>query len=229
MNDEHVAYRRTADSGQLVMPFYLICDVSYSMRGDMRELNDGVRRLRTAILADPVVDDIAQICLMSFSDDAKVLMPMAKMSEVRLPRLAEEGGTNYGAAFRELARAIEHDGANLTRHGYQVYRPCALFLTDGKPTDRTWHETFTRTLTYDHQTGQGMKTHPIFAPFGFRNAPEEVLKQLAYPPEKGKWYHARTTSVEQALAGILHIIMQTVIMSDRGEISRYFPWATIRR
>ena len=33
---EHVAVER----GQLVMPFYLICDVSYSMVHDMQALND---------------------------------------------------------------------------------------------------------------------------------------------------------------------------------------------
>jgi uncharacterized protein YegL len=216
MNSERDIRERTnAEQGQLVMPFYLICDVSYSMTGDMAALNDGVGRLRRAVVAEPVVDDVAQICIMTFSDSPKVILPLGQMSESGVPTLTVEGGTNYGEAFRVLARTIEQDSASLKGQGYKVYRPCAFFLTDGEPNDHDWHQTFTSTLTYDRQTSRGMKGHPIFVPFGFRDAPEGVLKQLAYPRERGKWYHTKNTTVEQALAGILDIIMRTVVTSGR--------------
>jgi uncharacterized protein YegL len=215
MNDEHVPEQKGVEEGQLVMPFYLICDVSYSMAGDMADLNAGLKRLHKAIVAQPVVDDVAQICIMSFSDQAKVLMPLAQMSEAAVPTLSVEGGTEYGAAFRELAKTIERDRAALKAEGYKIYRPCAFFLTDGAPNDRSWHQTFTSTLTYDRHTGQGMKSHPIFVPFGFRDAPESVMKQLAYPPEKAKWYLARKHDVEEALTGMLDVIMKTVVTSAR--------------
>lgn len=213
--DGHTNERTEAEQGQLVMPFYLICDVSYSMSGDMGALNDGVERLRRAIVTQPAVDDVAQICIMSFSDTAKVVMPLARMSEHSVPKLSVEGGTLYGAAFRQLAQAVTRDSAELKRQGYKVYRPCAFFLTDGEPNDGDWHRTFTNTLTYDRQTGRGMKSHPIFVPFGFRDAPESVLRQLAYPPERGKWYHAKNATVEEALAGILDIIMNTVVTAGQ--------------
>jgi uncharacterized protein YegL len=219
MNDEQVTERSTPEEGQLVMPFYLICDVSYSMSGDMTDLNAGLERLRRAIVTQPVVDDVAQICVMSFSDQAKVLLPLGQLSEAALPKLSVEGGTNYGSAFRELAAAIGRDRAALKAAGYRIYRPCAFFLTDGAPTDRGWHQTFTSTLTYDQSTGQGMKSHPVFVPFGFRNAPERVMQQLAYPPEKSKYYLARTHSIEDALAGILDTIMKTVVASARTATS----------
>jgi uncharacterized protein YegL len=213
MSEEIVRERSGVEQGQLVMPFYLICDVSYSMADDIRSLNDGVRRLRRAIVAEPVVDDVGQVCVMSFSDTAKVVMPMGQMSEQEVPELHVEGGTDYGEAFRALAQAIGHDTAKLRADGYKVYRPCAFFLTDGEPNDRDWHQTFTSTLTYDRESGHGMKAHPIFVPFGFRDAREEVLRQLAYPKDRGKWYHAKTDDVGQALKGILDIIMNTVVTS----------------
>ena len=215
MSDERVAERRGVEEGQLVMPFYLICDVSYSMVGDMADLNAGLQRLHSAIVAQPVVDDVAQVCIMSFSDQAKVLMPLGQMSEAAVPRLSVEGGTDYGAAFRELAQTIERDRSALKADSYRIYRPCAFFLTDGAPNDRDWHQTFTSTLTYDRQAGTGMKSHPIFVPFGFRDAPENVMKQLAYPPDKSKWYLARKHNVEDALTGILDVIMKTVVTSAR--------------
>ncbi|HWF79300.1 MAG TPA: VWA domain-containing protein [Streptosporangiaceae bacterium] len=216
MSEYGVRERTGVEQGQLVMPFYLICDVSASMTGDIAALNDGVERLRQAIVAEPLVDDVAQICVMTFSDTAKVVMPMNQMShQNRVPTLSIEGGTNYGAAFRCLADAIARDSASLKGQGYKVYRPCAFFLTDGEPNDRDWHRTYSQTLTYDHQAGVGMKAHPIFVPFGFRAAKESVLAQLAYPKDRGKWYHSRNTSVEDALKGILEIIMNTVVTAGR--------------
>ena len=215
MNENAVRERTDPAEGQLVMPFYLLCDVSASMSRDIHALNDGVRRLRRAIVVEPVVDDVVQICLMTFSDTAEIIMPLGQMSEREVPMLRPGGGTNYGAAFRELARAIGQDRASLSVQGYKIYRPCAFFLTDGMPNDRDWHRTFTNTLTYDRRTGTGMKSHPIFVPFGFRAAQEEVLAQLAYPPGRAKWYHSKDTTIEQSLNGVLEIIMLTVINSGR--------------
>ena len=149
MHDERVHERSSIEEGQLVMPFYIICDVSYSMSGDMKDLNDGLERLHRAIVAQPVADDVAQICIMSFSTTAKVLMPLGQMSEVSVPTLSVEGSTNYGAAFRELAHTIERDRTALKAQGFKIYRPCAFFLTDGEPTDSDWHQTFKDTLTYE--------------------------------------------------------------------------------
>lgn len=213
MSDERVRERTGAEQGQLVMPFYLICDVSFSMLREMRALNEGIKRLRRAIVSEPVVDDVAQVCIISFSDSAKVVMPMGPMSESEISELSAENTTNYGSAFRVLAQAIEEDAARLKQQGYRIYRPCAFFLTDGLPTDPDWHKTFIDTLTYDRRTGIGMKAHPIFIPFGFRDAQEDILKKLAYPPDRGKWYYARSVSIEEVLKGVLDIIMKTLISS----------------
>jgi uncharacterized protein YegL len=193
------------------MMFYLICDVSQSMQSDMYDLNDGLGRLRAAILADPVVDDMVQVCVMSFSDGARVLMPTGHMRTAARTRLSAEGGTNYGAAFRELAAVIDRDTANLTRLGLATCQRCAFFITDGAPEDADWHQTFTATLA----CRRSLSTNLIFVPFGFRDAPEQVLRQLAYPPSQGKWYYARAALPEQALTGIVNVIIKTVACSGR--------------
>jgi uncharacterized protein YegL len=216
MSEEQVTERARVEQGQLVMPFYLVCDVSYSMVNDMPKLNDGIQRLRRAIVSEPAVDDVAHISIMTFSDSAKVVLPLTQMSEHNVPMLSVEGGTNYGAAFRLLAQTISQDIAGLKPQGYKVYRPCAFFLSDGEPLDPDWQQTFRDTLTYDASSGAGMKQHPVFVPFGFRDAPEHVLRKLAYPLEKGKWYHSKSHDVEEALTGILDIIMNTVITSGKS-------------
>ena len=77
MSEEQVKERVAVEPGQIVMPFYLICDVSGSMTATC-ELNEGVKRLRRAIVAEPVVDDVARIGIMTFSDAAKVVMPIRR-------------------------------------------------------------------------------------------------------------------------------------------------------
>lgn len=216
MHDERVPEHKGVEPGQLVMPFYLLCDVSYSMVGDMVALNDSIERLRKAIVTQPVVDDVAQICIMTFSDSAQVVMPLSQMSSTQAPQLTVQGGTYYGTAFGELARTIEQDRRRLKAEGYQIYRPCAFFMTDGMPLDSDWHQTFVSTLTYNRQTKVGMTAHPVFVPFGFRDAPMNVLQSLAYPPEKGKWYLAANTGVKEALIGIIDIIMKTIVMSGQS-------------
>ncbi len=205
-----------AAEGQMVMPFYLICDVSYSMAYDMAALNDGVQRLRQSIAAEPLVDDVAHVAVMTFSDTARVVMPLSQMSETPMPTLSVEGGTNYGGAFRELARVIPADAAALKAQAYRVFRPCAFFLTDGEPLDADYWETFKSTLTYNGVTGVGMRQYPVFIPFGFREAPEDVLRKLAYPPEKGRWYHIKNDDIGQVIKLILDVIMKTVVSSGQS-------------
>jgi uncharacterized protein YegL len=205
-----------AAEGQMVMPFYLICDVSYSMINDMAALNDGIQRLRRSIVAEPLVDDVAYIAVMTFSDTAKVIMPLSQMSETPVPLLSVEGGTNYGEAFRELARLIPADAATLKAQGYRIFRPCAFFLTDGEPNDADYWVTFKSTLAYNGVTGVGMKQYPVFIPFGFRAAREDVLRKLAYPPEKGRWYHIESHDIGQVIKLILDVIMKTVVSSGQS-------------
>jgi uncharacterized protein YegL len=204
--------RHAREEGQLVMPFYLVCDVSYSMREYMAALNEGIARLHRAIVNQPAVDDVVQLSVISFSNTAEVLVPLEQLSEMpAIPALASEGGTNYGSAFRVLAQSIARDSARLKGDGYRIYRPCAFFLTDGAPGDADWQHTFASTLTYEAQASRGMREHPIFVPFGLREAPESVLKQLAYPPERSKWYRAGNASIDQAIVEIVQIIMKTVV------------------
>jgi uncharacterized protein YegL len=208
---EQVAEHHGPEEGALVMPFYLVCDVSQSMAASMPALNQALQGLRHAIVNQPVVDDVARICIMTFSDTAQVVVPLGQMSETAVPALSVRFATNYGAAFMELQRTITDDIRTLKQQSLKVYRPCVFFLTDGIPTDRDWEQTFNSTLTYDPITGHGMKEHPIFVPFGFDQARPSVLARLAFPPGRGKWHLSHETTPTQAVQGLLEVIMRTVV------------------
>lgn len=199
--------------GQTVMPFYVVCDVSHSMRHEIQELHGGVVRLWEAIVGEPTLDDVAQVCVMTFSDDAEVLVPLTSVSDHTggIPQFPVGGLANYGAAFSTLAWAMAEDFAALRRYNCKAYRPCVYFLTDGEPNDLGWEQTFINELVYGEPS-------PIFVPFGFRDAQEQTLRRLAYPGGVSKWYHVRNTKVEDALLGILGIILNSMLLTSRSRL-----------
>src|SRR5689334_13029848 len=110
--------------GQVVMPFYLLCDVSGSMWVDIPELNSGIVRLQQEIMRDPVVDDLAMISVITFADTARTAVPLSFPSQVQMLQLTSGGLTNFGPAFREFHRAFEADRVRLKAEGKRIFRPC---------------------------------------------------------------------------------------------------------
>jgi uncharacterized protein YegL len=205
--------------GQSVMPFYLICDVSASMWQEMTALHAGVMRLWEAIVQSPIINAVARICVMTFSDDARVVVGLRQMSDLPegMPKFAYENQTHYGAAFRMLAREIPRDYAELRRHGHNVFRPCVYFLTDGEPSDHNWRQALSDMLS---DAGMArMRAYPIIVPFGFRDATDSTLRRLAYPPGVGRWYHASSSTVATALEELLGIIRFSVLESGYSAVA----------
>ncbi len=201
--------------GAVVMPFYLLCDVSDPMRGELATLRRGIQDICDEVATRTYLDEVAQICIMSFADTAQVLVKLTPMSQAAIPGFGPARMTSYGAAFRTLATKIADDYENLSLDGYSVFRPCVYFLTAGVPVDIDWQSTFNQTLTKIPMKAAGVPNgYPILVPFGFRDAEEEILRQLAYPPGRSKWYHAQNSEFSEALRGILGIIMQSVLKSS---------------
>jgi uncharacterized protein YegL len=214
-SDEAVASVTNVE-GQLIMPFYIICDVSGSMYQDMADLNKALADLTSDIMSNPVVDDLTMLSVITFGSGAQTVVPLDSPSAITLPSLSAGGGTNYGAAFREYHRAFEADRARLKAQGKKVYRPCVFFMSDGAPGDSDYKQTFTSLLAYDPETGKGNKAFPYVVTFGFRDAPQHVMQELAYPDfgrSKGRWFLARTNNVGELLKSMTSAIGNTVISS----------------
>lgn len=206
--------------GQLVMPFYVICDVSPSMSNDMEALNAALVQLKADIMSDPVTDDLTMLSVIAFGGSARTVVPLAPPSEVVLPTLTMINGTTFGSAFKEYHRAFEADRTRLKAEGKMVYRPCVFFLTDGEPGDKMdYLQTFRSLLTYDPETKQGNKAFPYIVTFGFREATEKVMKELAYPdfgPSRGKWFLAHSNNVGELLRSMTNAIGNTVVSSGKS-------------
>ncbi|RKS68906.1 uncharacterized protein YegL [Actinomadura pelletieri DSM 43383] len=159
-----------------VLPFYLVCDESWSMSGEpIDAINDSLPKLHEEIGSNPVVADKTRFCLISFSQQAQVLLPLSDLSEVTaIPKLTADGGTSYSSAFDLLRATIESDIDQLKSTGHQVLRPAVFFLTDGQPNDSAdWGVAYQRVI--DPAWGP----RPNILAFGFGDVDGQTLQRIA--------------------------------------------------
>lgn len=158
-----------------VLPFYVVCDESYSMANHIDALNEGLRELHHAVGADPVAAGKTMFCLIGFSGTAEVLQPLARLGEVtEIAGLTAKASTSFGAAFSMLRDTIERDVEQLKRDQFRVYRPAVFFLSDGQPTDpKSWHP------KYDRLTEPGWPARPDIVAFGIGDADATLISRIA--------------------------------------------------
>lgn len=131
-----------------IVPFYVVCDESYSMVDHVAPMNDVLRELREGILADPALAETARLCMIGFSDSARVVVPLCKTDELTEtidPRAS--AASNFTAVFALLRATIERDIAALHADSHQVHRPTVIFLSDGQATDPAlWSVSYQRLI-----------------------------------------------------------------------------------
>lgn len=159
-----------------ILPFYLVCDESYSMAGAaIQAMNDALPELHNEIGTNPVVCDKTRFSILTFSNDAQVLQPLADLSQIsQLPELSPKGGTSFAAAFRLLRTEIEQDVAALKNEGHRVFRPAVFFLTDGYPTEpeAAWEAEF------QVLTDPTVNSRPNIIAFGIGDADPRVIAKI---------------------------------------------------
>jgi len=157
-----------------VFPVFLLVDVSASMSGGPIEaINKAMPDLQHEMRANPMVGEIARVGLITFSDEARVALPLCDLAEVQLPELVVEGGTNFAAAFRGARQAIEAGMTSLPK-GTPVYRPVIFFMSDGEHQAREdWVDALKQL------TDRSWKFAPEVVSFGFADAQRESMQKIA--------------------------------------------------
>ncbi|MCT2582393.1 vWA domain-containing protein [Actinophytocola gossypii] len=157
-----------------ILPFYVVCDQSYSMADHLDGLNGGLRELHRAVGTDPVVADKTRFCLIGFAGDARVLQPLCALSDiVTMVELEVSPATSFAAAFELLRTTVERDVERLKADGHRVYRPAVFFLSDGQPTDpAAWPAAYERLLDPD------WPARPNIISFGIGDADETTIDRV---------------------------------------------------
>jgi uncharacterized protein YegL len=209
---EPACKHESADQITTAQPFYLVCDVSYSMRDFLTIPNGDLGALCQVIRTELSRNNISpQICVMTCSNTAQVLVPMESIDNCSVLQPPMEGQANYSAMLRLLGRTIKQDAANLREHGYRVHRPCAFFLTSGEPSGDDWRTTLAEIMAQIHN----FDLDPILVPFGVGNASENLLRELVYPTQPGNWFHSKSASLEETLTQIPGMI--EMLLAPLGE------------
>lgn len=199
--------------GQEVMPFYLILDQSGSMDQDLGTLRQAVEQLIAELRSDAETDDTALLGVISFGSSAEVTIPLSRLSSIgSVPQLRDLGGTNYSAAWNKYDEVFRADKKAIRAKNGQIHRPCVFFLTDGAPGDR--HKF--RNVFLTTQGKDATKGWPYVVAYGFRAAPEDVLKELAYPnfgEKLGQWFLLKDNDPTAVIAQVKDLINQTIVQA----------------
>jgi len=157
-----------------IFPVFIAIDVSASMAGGAIEaVNKALPDLQTEMRRNPMVGEIARVSIVTFSDQARTVVPLTDLAYAELPVLMVEGGTNFAAGLRGVRDAIESGLAALEK-GTPLYRPVVFFMSDGQHTAR---EDWTSALA--RLKDRSWKFSPEVVAFGFGEADQDTIRRVA--------------------------------------------------
>lgn len=157
-----------------VLPFYVVCDESYSMSDHLDTLRARLRELHHCVRNSPVVSPLVRFCLIGFADVPRLIVPLSRPHDLGdIGTLSTRAASNFGAAFTLLRDTIERDLSELRRQSYRIYRPTVFFLSDGQPTDpATWR------LPHDRLLDPTWPDRPTIVAFGIGDADAETIRTV---------------------------------------------------
>lgn len=155
----------------------LLLDTSRSMRGaPIRALEEGLQAYRSYLTKDAEAKLIVETCVITFSDEAKVVHPFSSVESIPDVKLEAGGWTAMGAAIELGMQQIEERKQFYKDEGVDYYRPFLVLITDGAPTDLKSKGRFDEVKTRLQEGAKDRRFVPLF--FGTSNANFEKLKEL---------------------------------------------------
>ncbi|AHH17018.1 hypothetical protein NONO_c22200 [Nocardia nova SH22a] len=195
-----------------IFPVCLVIDVSASMEGaPITSVNESLPGIRSAILDDPSVEEVARVALVTFSESAKIALPLSDLRRQTMPRFEVESSTNFAEGLRAAREAIETGIGGLGR-GTRFYRPVVFFFSDGEhnaPED--WKPAWRRLVAREDKFGAEVVS------FGMGRANKDAIRAVSTRYA----YYASAPDPGTAVRAILQSIIGTI-----GTTSRSFASAS---
>jgi uncharacterized protein YegL len=195
-----------------VFPFYLCLDVSQSMSGEpVGQVNAELPRVLSTVGQDPAVAEVIRFGVVTFSDIARTVLPLADLALVEsMPTVVVEGRTSYAAAFDHLRKVIESDYQLGRLAGERWYRPAVLFVSDGRPTDDEGHWA----QAHGRLVDPTWRRHPNILAFGFGEAVPQILATVAENKPNRAFVASDGASPAAVVAELMAGLIQSIVSSS---------------
>ena len=124
------------------LPIYFLIDVSRSMGGDkMAAVNEGLQSIVDKLRKDPIALETGYVSVITFSNDARQVVPLTSVLEVQLPTIKALGWTNLESGLRKLLECMD---AEIVSNDIEMeqkgdYKPIVIIFSDGGQSRGEWH------------------------------------------------------------------------------------------
>ena len=163
-------------SGVGLLPLYIACDEGSFMTNEaIAAVNEGIRELFRAIFSDPVADAKIRVGIITFNDQANVLLPLTVLSRISqsLGCVRSDKSSSFKSVFRLLKVQIENDVWGLEAEGFRVHRPVVLFMSCGKPKLEDWYS------SWEELTEKKSRFRPHIVSWGTSGADFSIVTKVA--------------------------------------------------
>ncbi len=124
------------------LPIYFLIDVSRSMSGDrMAAVNEGLQSLVNKLRKDPVALETGCLSIITFSTEARQIVPLTSVLKVQLPTIKAIGWTNLEAGLSKLLECMEEEiiPNSIEMETKGDYKPIVVIFSDGGQSRGDWH------------------------------------------------------------------------------------------
>ena len=129
------------------LPIYFLIDVSRSMGGDkMAAVNEGLQGIINKLRKDPVALETGYVSIITFSTEARQVVPLTSVIDIQLPVIKALGWTNLEAGLSQLLNCMDKEIVpnNIEQEKKGDYKPIVVIFSDGGQSRGEWHNIIDR-------------------------------------------------------------------------------------
>lgn len=129
------------------LPIYFLIDVSRSMGGDkMAAVNEGLQGIINKLRKDPVALETGYVSIITFSTEARQVVPLTSVIDIQLPVIKALGWTNLEVGLSQLLNCMDKEIVpnNIELEQKGDYKPIVVIFSDGGQSRGEWHNIIDR-------------------------------------------------------------------------------------